>query len=396
VWDEAESWHDSEPRHEFGRGYYFPFASRVVHGKKIPQRVVMCYTDWMQCDEKVLESAKGGGCNGKTILATVAVLAVNTDTFTCIYTFSSGTELLHMYLHTFTLAVLVWSFINFRRVQSDSGDPGAVEVTGGPNPECFRRVASELAGSGWEVVHLASVGGWNQGHPDGITAGEALEAFHAWNTRVVADVVLGVAGFDGVDWDIEGADDGKSPANTMSISVLDLIGGFASLARNLGYFSTLSAPESYLDPLTSGFDRELTHTYPEWREAGVDFARHGRNCLAYVVAAYGDAFDLVSLQLYESFSHADFAITQRGLDPGSYLAQYMHRLSRGWRVDFSADRALALVGAAGELHVRPVRVPRDKLVLGFANAWAGRGQPGLCPPAHLPTPPHPTPLLPSS
>lgn len=349
IWDEAESWHDSEPRHEYGRGYYFPFASRAVHGKKIPQRVVMCYTDWMQCDEKVSESAKGGGCN-----------------------------------------VLVWSFINFRRVRSDSG--ARVEVTGGPNPECFRRVASELAGSGWEVVHLAGVGGWNQEHPDDIAAGEALEAFHAWNTLVMADVVLGVAGFDGVDWDIEGADDGKSPANTMSISLLDLIGGFASLARNLGYFSTLSAPESYLDPFTSGFDRDLTHTYPEWREAGVDFARHGRNCLAYVVAGYGDAFDLVSLQLYESYSHADFAINERRLDPGGYLAQYMQRLSRGWRVDFSADRALAIVGAAGVLHARTVRVPRDKIVLGFANSWAGRGQPGMClapPPQPQPEPPTP-------
>ena len=227
--------------------------------------------------------------------------------------------------------MLVWSFINFRRVRDSSGRDG-VEVIGGPNPECFRRVSSELSGAGWSVVHLASVGGWDQQHPDDIAADEAFRAFRLWNSEVVADMSLGVAGFDGVDWDIEGADALKSSSNTISVSVLDLIGGFASLAKNHGYFSTLSAPESYLDPFSSAFDRRLTHTYPEWEEAGVDFARHGRNCLAYVVAAYGEAFDLVSLQIYESYSHADFAINMRGLDAGAYLAQYMHRLSRGWKV----------------------------------------------------------------
>jgi hypothetical protein len=55
VWDEAESWHDSEPRHEYGAGYYFPLAPHSVHGKMMPRRVVMCYTDWMQCDDSVLQ-----------------------------------------------------------------------------------------------------------------------------------------------------------------------------------------------------------------------------------------------------------------------------------------------------------------------------------------------------
>ena len=161
----------------------------------------------------------------------------------------------------------------------------------------------------------------------------------------------------------------------MAVSVLDLMGGFAVLAKGSGLLSTLSAPESYLDPFTSEFDRSLTHAYPEWARAGVDFAYHGRNCLAYVVAVYGEAFDLVSLQLYESYSHADFAINVQQADPGVYLAHYMQRLTAGWRVDFSSDRALAIAGAGPELGAAVVGLPRHKIVLGFANAWGGRGRP---------------------
>ena len=45
-------------------------------------------------------------------------------------------------------------------------------VSGGPDIACFRKVAMALSGAGWEVVHLVSVGGWDQAHPDDITAGD--------------------------------------------------------------------------------------------------------------------------------------------------------------------------------------------------------------------------------
>lgn len=168
-----------------------------------------------------------------------------------------------------------------------------------------------------------------------------------------------------------------SPMNQMSVGVLDLIGGFAALCQRNGYFSTLSAPESYLDPFSNSFDRSLTHTYPKWAQIGVDFSYHGRNCLAYVLAAYGGAMDLVSFQLYETYSHADFAVNVRGLDAGPYLARYVDALSRGWLVDFTQDHALAAADRFGGLGsgLRTVGVARSKIVLGLANAWGGRGDP---------------------
>jgi hypothetical protein len=151
--------HDAAAAEERLSGIVGPAA----RGKGLPPRVVMCYTDWQQCDGRVLEAAKGGGCN-----------------------------------------VVVWSFINFKR--ADTGD---VLVTGGPDVQCFRTVAAALAGAGWEVVHLASVGGWDQAHPDGITPGEAFRAFEQWNAGV---------GFDGVDWDIEGADE---PSSSVCVCVCE-------------------------------------------------------------------------------------------------------------------------------------------------------------------------------
>ena len=70
-----------------------------------------------------------------------------------------------------------------------------------------RGCTAQLERSGYNVLHLASVGGWNQPHPEGIAAPEAFAAFDVWNREVVADsVITGFQGFDGVDWDIEGAD----------------------------------------------------------------------------------------------------------------------------------------------------------------------------------------------
>ena len=162
IWDEGPTWHNSEPRDDGSNGFWFPMEERRVHGKVLPRRVVQCYTDWNQCDDSVLAAAQGGGCN-----------------------------------------VLVWAFINFCRAMPRA----PVQVPGGPDVSCFRRVAAQLERSGYDVVHLASVGGWNQPHPEGIAAPEAFAAFDVWNREVVADsVITGFQGFDGVDWDIEGAD----------------------------------------------------------------------------------------------------------------------------------------------------------------------------------------------
>jgi len=82
-----------------------------------------------------------------------------------------------------------------------------------------------------------------------------LQAWHKWNTQTIADPTLGFAGFDGIDWDIEGNDDEASVYNTFSWPCLDLMGQFSVLAKRAGYIVAMAPAESYLDPTTSLFDR---------------------------------------------------------------------------------------------------------------------------------------------
>ena len=68
---------------------------------------------------------------------------------------------------------------------------------------------------------------------------------------------------------------------------------------------TLVPPQSYFDVETAEFNRSLLFSdepYP-------DFSYHGRNSYAALPALAGpDIFDLVDIQLYESYSRAKAAI----------------------------------------------------------------------------------------
>ena len=156
-----------------------------------------------------------------------------------------------------------------------------------------------------------------------------------------------------------------------------MIGEFSMLAKRDGYFVAMAPAESYLDPSTSAFDRSLLHTYPEWKELQPDFAYRGHNTYAYLVSKYGttklsdasviNTFDLVTVQLYEGYSHAFYHIEVLKESPAAYLAGLIERLTTGWMVDFGADLALKWPS-------QRVKVPLDQLVIGLGNGWAGDGK----------------------
>jgi hypothetical protein len=81
-----------------------------------------------------------------------------------------------------------------------------------------------------------------------------------------------------------------------------------------------------------------------------------------LLALYGDAFDLVIVQVYEGWSRAGHAILAGEEDPTRYLVAMAQSYIHGWAVDFA--------GAFGLGNNRTVRVPASKLVLGLANGWA--------------------------
>ena len=148
--------------------------------RTLPERVLSCYASWGQCDASI-EIAAAHGCN-----------------------------------------VINWFAINILRDPST----GAPTISGPmPNLACVAGVASRLAGAGLPVTHLISVGGWNAPPPDDdIEPAEAWRAWKRWNEEVVAQPALGFAGFDGIDWDLEGDTHTDKPANRFSLRTLDLIG----------------------------------------------------------------------------------------------------------------------------------------------------------------------------
>ena len=306
--------------------------------------VIVCYADWQQCDSRVLTAAEQG-CN-----------------------------------------VIVWFAINIRLNQSS----GAPMVLGGPDPDCVAGVARNLTLAELDTVHLVSVGGWDQQHPDTSRPPvEVWETLKSWNEKVIARPHLGFSGYDGFDWDIEGSDSPSDAANAISVELLEMIGAVSKMAKREGYVVSMAPLESYLDPSTSLFNRSLQQTYPEWENLAPGFKFHGRNSLAYLLVQHGHTtswepshgaikkkkkkatFDIISIQLYETFSHANYAILHQHEDPSVYLAQTVSRLTQGWVVDFSTDEDERV----RELGLQTVRVHGKQLVLGVANAWAGVGDP---------------------
>jgi hypothetical protein len=269
--------------------------------------------------------------------------------------------------------VLFWFSIN---LGIDS--QGRPQVQGGPDLACVATVAAALAAANLPTTHMISVGGWDAPHPDTSSPPAAVyAAWKAWNADVVVRPGF-EGGFDGVDWDLEGNDDPANPGNNFTVPCLDLVGQFSQAAQLDGFVVTLVPPESYLDPYFSSYDRSLLHTYPDgWQPS---FAYHGRNAYALLMAKYGNTalpngssvltFDLIMVQLYESWSHADFNLTapvsaggpQQGA--AEYLAAWVPLLTRGWFVDFASDPASGVPS-------QTVALSPSQVVLGLANGWAG-------------------------
>jgi len=239
--------------------------------------------------------------------------------------------------------------------------------------DCVGNIVNSIAKLNLEVVHLISVGGWDAPHPDATNTAEVIyEALDNWNKNVVARPNLGFHGFDGFDWDIEGNDNVNSPYNNFTVACLDVMGRISQLAKSNGYIVTMAPPESYLDPTTSEFSRSLLYTYPEWNFLQPPFAYHGRNCYAYIVSRYGktgsvDTFDSIFVQLYETYSHAEYQITHQRGSAKDWFSYLIKKFQAGWVVNFGSDPTVKY--PSQNLQISP-----KQIVIGLANGWAGDGR----------------------
>jgi hypothetical protein len=235
----------------------------------LPDKVIVGYPYWDYCDDAIIESVKNG---------------VN---------------------------VISWFSIDLAK-HPQTNQP---HIHRGPNTTCIATIAKQLRDLDLPTVHLVSVGGWNQPHPDTLfTPREWYETWKNWNKQVVAHPDLGFHGFDGIDWDLEGNDDMTSPINHFTAKEMAVIGEMSQYAKQDGFIVTMTPAESYFDHTTNNFSLSLSHNLPEWEILQPDFNYRGQNAYALLWSKYGktymadkkavDTFDLVTIQIYEGFSHS--------------------------------------------------------------------------------------------
>lgn len=281
----------------------------------LPQKLKIGYANWGECDEKIFEAVQNG------------------------------------------LNVIIWFSVD---LTSKDGRP---YISRGPDYASVAKMINRFKDNNYHVVNLLSIGGWNSPHPD--TTHSAQEYFSEWENfnKRISNPSLSFYGFDGFDWDIEGNDDFTSPANHFTVKELDLMGELSVLAKQKGYLVAMAPAESYLDVTTSEFSLSLMHNHKEWEKEVPNFTYHGRNAYAYLIGKYGiENFDFVSVQLYEGYTHTLYRYERKKEKFGDILKEMVTRLEEGYEVDFS--------GVDSEMGKKVIAVPREKIVVGLANAWA--------------------------
>jgi chitinase len=286
----------------------------------LPQKLIIGYANWNQCDDSMIESIRNG---------------VN---------------------------VLMWFSIDLTWRDEKA------TIGRGPDLSCVAKIYKKIIDLDLEVVHMITIGGWNAPHPStDCTAKEMYQTWKDWNENIT-----NFPGFQGFDWDIEGNDDLASPSNEFTKQGLDLMGEMSQLAKKDGYIVSMAPAESYLNCFTSDFDRKLNHSYPEWSPIVPHFTYHSHNSYAYILSKYGvsvcndlevDTFDFIMVQFYEGFSRMLYYTKRETFSPASYLESALPNYYNGWIVNYEQD---PIVNLPSQL----VRIKPSQMIIGLANGWA--------------------------
>lgn len=266
--------------------------------------------------------------------------------------------------------VMFWSFIELK----DN------EVVTGLTADYIGSVMQALP-NGTDLIHFASIGGWSAPHDIAGTCGavacsgvEYAKSFRAFNERMKADV-SGFPGFDGIDWDYEGADDQSLPTNNFTLEVYELMLNMTQELKSDFLISMVPA-QSYFNCEDPGFNSSLL--FPA--ESNPSFTYAGKNAYTVLYAKCPDCFDLIMVQLYEGYSLAGFDLYWGGNEsnvgaPGwpqegtqedmqRIVSQNMQCLVSGWEVAFN--------GYWG-VKSQKVTLPASKVVMGLGNGWTHSG-----------------------
>merc|ERR1712086_1117527 len=99
--------------------------------------------------------------------------------------------------------------------------------------------------------------------------------------------------------DIEGVDNATSPSNHFDLATLEIMLSMSQALKE-DFLISMVPPQSYFDCKQNGFDLSLRHA----SEQDPIFLYAGLNVYTALYAKCPDSFDIVMVQLYESFSPA--------------------------------------------------------------------------------------------
>merc|ERR1711953_109048 len=225
-----------------------------------------------------------------------------------------------------------------------------------------------------DVLHFASIGGWGQGASlvesscgSSVCTGVAYaESFRQWNAQMKS-AIPGFAGFAGIDWDLEGADDPESPDNSMTFGRYEVMLSMSQALQD-DFLVSMVPGQSSFNCRESGFDTSLLHP----AESNPNFRYAGKNAYVALYAKCPECFDLVMVQIYETYSLAGFDLYWNG-DSGNVgkagwpragsaddqkliVSNNMKCLVDGWKVDFNGF---------WDLQMEHISVPTSKVVIGL-------------------------------
>lgn len=225
--------------------------------------------------------------------------------------------------------VVIWSFVDIVANESNPSGDEDVNWTGAvgyvKTNLNLSRIASliiDLDSSGHsDVLHLTSIGGWNGRHLNSIIS--AIDWYDIWTASDASGI------FHGIDWDLEGNDDIASPDNYFPLDCLDAMINISRLMKEDGYVVTMAPPQSYLNFDDPSFGRYVNTTKDRgWHD---EFGYFGNNAYAYLLIGNSESYiDLISIQLYESYSNAAMSIYRDGTPPlVSVFPRPRYRVIRG-------------------------------------------------------------------
>ena len=258
--------------------------------------------------------------------------------------------------------IIIWSFIHLHIT-----DDSKCTIKTSLDLVEIKRIREKYS----HVVHQVAFGGWNGPHPPNFSDGSSLSG-QKWCEVFMKFNEVNNFLFDGIDWDYEGHDNLDAPTSKFTLETLDIMANFTTEAKSHGLITSMAPAESYLDASVVADSIDATFslrldlpprawTSPEDRDMIKGFSHAGRQCYAYVLAQAGvEAFDFISIQLYEGYSPYVYDVSRRKMNSVEAIMERVNGFVEGYVVN----------GLPLSSPEYKVKIPPSKLVIGVANRWA--------------------------